>query len=273
MSHPLSLSFLTTYDTSPLDAIGIAGTAGYDLVGLRLVPAAASGELPYPIMSDKALQREVRAALQDSPVQLADVEIVRLGEKSRSSEFRAFCELAEYLGARHVLVAGDDSDLARLSDTFAGFCELAASHHLTADLEFMPWTGVKNLADAVRVVNTESCSNAGILVDALHFDRSDTTLEEVRALPAERIHYAQLCDASREYDPSEAGLIEIARAARKVPGAGDIDVDGLVLALPDETILSIEVPNHEAAKSQTPLQRARHALQATREVLQSAGRA
>ena len=267
MAHPLSLAFLTVFDAGPVEAVRIAAETGYDLVGLRFLPAAAEGEGPYPVLTDAGLQRELAAALRDTGIGLADIEIVRLGPTTDVAGFARFLDLGERLGARNVLVAGDDPDHDRLAATFARFCDLAAAQGLTADLEFMPWTAVKTLAQARAIVAAAGKANGGVLVDAIHLQRSGSTLAEVAALPPRMIHYAQICDAPGRYDASDAGLIATARGARLYPGEGDIDLAGLVPALPAETVLSLEIPHLDRARTQTPAIRAREALIRTRDLL------
>ncbi|UJQ94105.1 sugar phosphate isomerase/epimerase family protein [Mariluticola halotolerans] len=271
MRPALSLAFLTTFEVGPVDAVKIAAETGYDMVGLRLLPAAASGEGPYPIMSDKIVQDEVYAVLRDTGVKLADVEIVRLGANTLIDDFKPFCALAEKLGARHVLVAGDDPEESRLTDNFAAFCALAQAHKLTADLEFMPWTAVKTLLQAARIVAEARMPNGGVLIDALHYDRAHATPEQIKSLPASQINYAQLCDGPVPYDPSDTGMIAIARGARLLPGHGGIGLVNMLKALPEGTPISIEVAEVERAKIVPAKQRAREALAASLQVLDQAG--
>jgi sugar phosphate isomerase/epimerase len=141
VTHTISLSFLTVFDAQPLDAIKIAAQTGYDALGLRLLPAAARGEPNYPLMTDNRLLMECRALLADTGLTLTDVEIVRLGADTNASDYTAFFERCAELGARHVVVAGDDSDFPRLIEAFSKLCEIAEGFDLTCDLEFMPWTG------------------------------------------------------------------------------------------------------------------------------------
>ena len=65
---------------------------------------------------------------------------------------------------------------------------MAAGHGLTAVLEFMPWTAVRDLQAAREIVEAAGRPNGGILVDALHLDRSGSTLDQVAALPAARVN-------------------------------------------------------------------------------------
>ena len=68
----------------------VAAETGYDLVGLRLLPAAASGEADYPIMTDDRLLAEAAAAVRDSGIGVADVEIVRLKAETDVAGFAGF---------------------------------------------------------------------------------------------------------------------------------------------------------------------------------------
>ncbi|HZU65002.1 MAG TPA: TIM barrel protein [Novosphingobium sp.] len=269
MAHKLSLAFLTLAPASPVEAIDIAEQCGFDHVGLRLLPAAA-GEPDYPLLHDRQCLSDVLARLADSPVTIADVEIARLGAEGDVERLLPLLDRAAALGARHVLTAGDDPDPSRLTDTFARFCALAQERALTVDLEFMPWTAVKCARSAQAIVAAAGAANGGILVDALHFDRSATTLEDVRQLPPSRLHYAQLCDAPADFDPTDEGLIAVARGGRLFPGEGGIDLTGLVRALPGDIPLSVEVINTGLFQGMSLLERGRRAMASARRVLMHA---
>ncbi|WP_132568937.1 sugar phosphate isomerase/epimerase family protein [Rhizobium sullae] len=180
MTHPLSLAFLTVAEVGPVEAVHIAATTGYQKIGFRILPAG--GERPFPLLTDNSLLRQVTLALKNTGVDVADVEIVRLGEHIDWELLERFCDRCGELGARHVLVAGDDTDLARQAVSLGRFADMAAARGLTADLEFMPWTAACDLATAVHVTNTANRQNVGILIDALHFNRAGTSLVDVAAL-------------------------------------------------------------------------------------------
>ncbi|WP_111891292.1 sugar phosphate isomerase/epimerase family protein [Acinetobacter sp. MB5] len=254
MPREYSLSFLTVADVSPVEAVKIAAQCGYAAVGLRLLPAAPN-EADYPILTQSQLIRETRAVLKDTGVRVADVEIVRITPDFDSKKYLQFLDVAQQLGAQHILVAGNDPEQARLIQHFAEFCELSKRYGLSCDLEFMPWTHVKNLAQAEQIVSASGQDNAAILIDALHFARSDSTLEQVKALGPARLNYVQLCDALAEYDPSDEGLIKIARGNRLVPGQGELDLVGLIRALPENLMFAAEVPN-QALAARPALERA-----------------
>lgn len=273
MSHPISLAFLTTFELGPVEAIRIAAETGYQMVGLRILPAAPGTEPDYPLLEDDALLAEVLAALDETGIRVGDVEIIRLKPENDWALFDRFCARAGALGARHVLVAGDDTDMARLTDSFARFCDIAADHGLTADLEFMPWTAVPDLNAALRIVESAGRANGGVLVDALHYDRSATTLEQIAALPRARVNYVQFCDGPDPYDPSDEGLIAVARGARLLPGEGGIDLIGLARVIPEGVTVSVEVPHRALATKLDARARAAMAHAATLGILRAAGRA
>lgn len=267
MTRQFSLAFLTVADLTPPEAIRTAAQTGYSSVGLRLLPAAASGEGPYPILTDKRLLAEAQAALADTGITVGDVEIVRLKPDTRPDDFKPFLECAQALGASKILVAGDDADHSRLTQTFSAFCELAARYGLTSDLEFMPWTGVRNAAQALAIVEAAGQPSGGVLADALHWDRTGRNPGDLERIGRERIHYFQICDAPADYDPSDAGLIAIARGGRLLPGEGGIDLRSFVRALPDNVPVSVEIASSDLLQRLTPQERAAQALAAARRII------
>ncbi|WGD49418.1 sugar phosphate isomerase/epimerase [Bradyrhizobium sp. CB1650] len=247
----------------------LAAKLGYQAIGVRIEPAAPGSDFS-PLVSDPTMLRETVRRIEDTGVPVFDVEIARLGADFRPERFAAFLEIAGKLKARAILVAGDDPDEARLTDSFAEFCRAAAPYGLTADLEFMPWTAVKNAKAALRIVTNAGEPNGRILVDALHAARSATTLDDVASLPRHLLSYAQLCDAPAGIPATDTELIHTARCARLLPGDGGIDLHGLVQALPNDLPLSLEVPNDEWLPKLGPEQWGRRALAGARRVVAEA---
>jgi sugar phosphate isomerase/epimerase len=238
-----SLAYLTACHSTVPQALGIAARLGYAHVGLRLAPNSA-GAPHQAFLNDPAMRAETLAVLRDVPVQVFDLEIIRINEHFQLSDHLPLLEAGALLQARAVLVAADDRNGARLSHHFASLCETVAQYGMTADLEFMPWTAVKTAAQAQSVWQAAGQPKAaGILVDALHFGRSDTSLTDIAALPRQALHYTQWCDALPGTHFSEAQLIHTARQERLPPGEGGIDLAALAQVLPAELPISVEVPN------------------------------
>ncbi|WP_346907249.1 TIM barrel protein [uncultured Roseibium sp.] len=271
MSHTLSLSFLTLHDVAPTVAIRAAAEAGFQKLGLRLLPANPQAEAPYPLLTDDALLSETLSILSDTGIQVADIEMVRLNATTTRDDYTALLVRAAVLGASNILVVGDDTDEVRLTEKYAAFAEAAAGYEINAALEFMPYTGVPDLAAARRIVDAVSTPNATIIIDALHVHRSGTTSDEIAALPVNQIAYGQLCDGPVPYDPSKQELTRIARTARNFPGEGGIDLVELVEALPDDLLISVEVPDVEFARTASPAGRAKRAFETATSILAKAG--
>lgn len=270
MTRPLSLAALTVLELTPPEMVTCAAEAGFSHVGMRLLPATAT-EPRYDLIGDTPLLREVERRLADSGVAVLDVEIFRMKPETCVAEHEAAIATAARLGARELLVAGNDPDQRRLTDSFAAFCDLAGRYHLGASLEFMPWTDAKDLAQAARIVEACGRDNAGVLIDAFHLSRSRSRVDDIASIPAPRLRFVQLCDAPAAIPQTMDAILAEARGERLFPGDGELDLPALLRAVPREVPLSIEAPTLTLARSVGALERARRALAATRRVLARAG--
>lgn len=269
MSRIVSLAALTVLELTPPERIACAAAAGYSHVGLRLLPATSS-EPQYDLVGDTPLLREVAARLAGTGVQVLDVEIFRLKPETAVADFEAAIATAARLGAKELLVAGNDPVEARLVERFAAFCDLAARYGLGASLEFMPWTDARDLAQAACIVDAAGRANGGVLVDPFHFSRSQSRIEQLAAVPPQRLRFMQFCDVPAALPPTMDAILAEARAERLFPGEGGLDLVGLLRAMPAEIPLSIEAPTHRLARTVGAVERARRALAATRRVLDQA---
>jgi sugar phosphate isomerase/epimerase len=262
-----SLAYLTVDTCTVPEAIDIAAALGYADVGLRLLPNAP-GAPHQALVGHADLLRESLARMRDTGVGVYDLEIIRLGDNFEPEHYRAFWDMGAALGARAVLVAADDTDRARLAHNYARLCECMLPYGMTANLEFMPWTAVKNCRDVMEVIDLAGRpANAGLLVDALHFGRSATTLADIAAVPRSLLHYAQICDATAGLNFSVEELIHTARAERALPGEGSIDLTGLFSTLPHDLPISVEVVSHSQARAMGAMAWARLCLEKSQKVL------
>lgn len=262
----LSLAFLTLQDCGPLETIRAAAAAGFQRVGLRLLPATPE-EPDYPLLRDDRLLREVMALLADTGLTVGDVELVRLGPFTVLDSVEPLLERAGRLGAEHLVVVNDDPEPNRFVDRFSELCGRAGPYGLTVDLEPMTWTATPDLATASCALARVSESNAGILVDALHFHRGRSRIEEFEALASERVHLFQLCDAPRRFSPDAESLKRVSRGERLLPGDGELDLLPLLRRCPPHITISVEVPNLADMRVYTPTQRALRARQASEQLL------
>jgi sugar phosphate isomerase/epimerase len=149
----------------------------------------------------------------------------------RSLTAQRVVETAARVGARSVAAISLDPvpcDPAEAADCFAALCELAGQYGLKAHIEFLPVGGIRSLSEAWAIVAASGAENGGLTLDAWHFHRSGSTLEELAAIPGERIHTVQLCDAPAKAAPD---LWAELMSSRLLPGEGEFDLAGLVTTL------------------------------------------
>jgi sugar phosphate isomerase/epimerase len=270
VTRALSLAALTVLELSPPELVGCAAAAGYSHVGVRLLPATES-EPRWPVVGDTPMVREVEHRLADSGVRVLDIEIFRLRPETDVRDYLLALETGARLGAKYVLVAGNDPDESRLTERFASLCELGLPFGLGFDVEPMPWTDVKNLQQGARIVAASGSPRAGVLIDPIHFDRGGNVPADIAAVPAQALHYAQLCDAPAERPRDTETLLHQARAERLMPGDGQLDLAGILRALPGHVPLALEVPMLTLAKTVSALERATRIRQKTHALLDRLG--
>src|SRR4051812_6868297 len=165
MHRPFPLPFPPSLAAPPPVAVRFAAEVGYDFVGFRLLPASPGG-IAFRLMEEPLLLRETRSAMDATGIRVLDVEIVRIGRDFSIEAYEPFLETSARLGARSILVAGDDPDEARTVASFAAFSEAAAPFGLSADLEFMPQSQVRDVRAALRILAAAGQPNAAVIVDA-----------------------------------------------------------------------------------------------------------
>ena len=269
MTHRIGLAALTVLELTPPDMVTCAAHAGYDSIGLRLLPATAE-EVQHSMVGDTPLVRDTERRLKDTGLPCLDIEIFRLRPDTRIADYRAALETGARLGAREALVAGDDPEEARLIDSFAAFCDLARPYGIGVNLEPMPWTDCRTFAQGVRIVTAADRDNGGVLIDAIHFDRGGSKVTEIATVPHARLRYMQLCDAPRERPTDMKGLLHQARAERLMPGEGGLDLRGMLQLIPADLPLSLEIPMHALSRTLPALERTSRMLAKTRALLQAA---
>jgi sugar phosphate isomerase/epimerase len=241
MTPSFSLAHLTVLGLTPPEVVRVAARTGYRTVGLRLVGVTAVSPA-YPLMRDPVMMRETKAAMAETGVGVLDVELIRITPDVDIAGLEPVFAAAAELGVRYVITAPYDPDLARLADGLDAIAGLAARYNLRAVLEFFPWTAVPNLNAAARIVEASGRAEVGILVDALHFNRSNSTFDQLDSLPAARLPFVHICDAPVRESYTNDELLRTARVERLPPGEGGIDILGLLKHMPAGIPIALEVP-------------------------------
>jgi sugar phosphate isomerase/epimerase len=237
----LSLAHLTVLAAHPLELIEIAEQAGFDALGLRLTPPTP-GDKITPVVGDIPLQREIKRRLSQAGIFILDVETFWLAPDSSIEAWIPAIEVGAELGARYVLVVGNDPDRARLTDRFGALCSACATFDLRPMLEFIPYSQITSLPEAHRFLTASGVTNAGILVDALHLKRSGGSPADISLYPAELFSYVHLCDAPAK-SPAADEIRSEARSARLYPGEGGLWLTDFIEAFPVGTPVAVEAPS------------------------------
>jgi sugar phosphate isomerase/epimerase len=106
--------------------------------------------------------------------------------------------------------------VTEFADALAPFCDSAAGLGADVALEFLPGTGIPDIARALRITEAVGAPNLGITLDTWHWARSGATLADVRALPAGIIKDCQVSDRAADEHTRPDSM----QWGRLVPGEG-----------------------------------------------------
>lgn len=246
MKHDYSLAHLTAMALPPIELIDVAARTGYRYVGLRLSRVTLEEPL-YPLITDRALMKATKARLASTGVKVWDIELARMDPDHDAHSYLPMLEAAAELEARHVICQLPDPDRQRATDRFATLCDLAKTLGITINLEFPWWTETGNLEIASAVLNAVKRPNAGLLVDMLHFARSNSSMEELKTLPREWFHFAHVCDGHAAAPKNLHAILHEARSERLLPGDGAFQVRKILDCLPSDITYTLEIPGDTLA--------------------------
>lgn len=119
-----------------------------------------------------------------------------------------------------------ETSLDRLIETIGSIVEHAARRGVDVTLEFIPGTGIPDLATAARIVDAIGVPELRVLLDVWHLARSGGTVEDVALLAPHSIGWVQLSD---RIEP-EPGAAYVPMSGRLMPGAGALPLDALLMA-------------------------------------------
>ncbi len=271
MKKQFSLAYLTVYGCAPPEMTYIAARTGYDFVSLRLIPMGVDGEKSY-LPEDKEMISKTRAALDETGIEILDLELARILDDVDPRSYLPAMEAAAELGAKHVISSAwttGSTDRNFIIDRYAEICDLAKPLGLTVNLEFPTFSRLTNLEDTADIVRSANRSNGGIFIDTLYFHYSGTGLDELEALPREWFNFMHICDASEEIPTSRDAMIHVARDERLYVGEGCIDFSAILRRLPHMPY-SIELPNIKQLKKLGYEGHARRCLETARQCLEHA---
>jgi sugar phosphate isomerase/epimerase len=260
----LTLAHLTL-TAPPLSMISAAAEGGFDSVGVRICPRRPGDDYFVNLIGRSNDLKEVRRVAADRGIRLSNVSAYQFYPEVEWSVLEPIVDAAHELGSKIIVANCFDPDRTRFENRFQRYCEKAAEAGIKIALEFMPYSSVTTLDDAISVINAVPTGNAGLLVDALHLDRSGGKPADLNRLEPRQVVFAQLCDAARLNGPmSRDDLLKEARFSRLPLGAGELPLVAFMRSLPVDVEVEYEVVTRR--EPQEPLasvaQRARSDLEA-----------
>lgn len=279
--HELGIAHLTLLDVAPPELVTLAGAAGFDAVGIR-VAAAGADEEPWPMRPGSTMLAETVSRLDTAGVRVLDVEVLQLGPHTGRDVYEPILEAGAALGARFLNVLGADPDLERLAEAFATLTADALPYGIRPLIEPIPVRTVRTLPEAVRIA--ERSGGGGVEIDPLHLRRFGAEPAELRAVDPALLPLLQLCDAPltaptglprpdrmpRGQRVDVDDLTFESRAARLLPGEGELPLAELIAAMPAGVPVSVEAPVLALRATLAPEAIARRAREAAASVLAAA---
>lgn len=248
MHKPFSLAYLTIPGTHPVDQIRIAAATGYDGVGLRPLSQKLPGEPDFPLTDDRIFAN-VRAALQDTGMKLMDIELARVAQGVDVMDYEPTFDRAAQLGAKYAIGSIWTDDRTFYLQQFTALCQLAEKYDMAVNLEFVPFSQIANVEQALELMDAVGCPNVKLLVDTLHAHRVYVTGEQLTPIPAHRLGFAHLCDGPAWVPPVDhPDMVGVARGARLYAGEGGIDIAGMMRGV-DVPYYAIELPNADQVQA------------------------
>ena len=228
----LSLASGVLPEFLPAETAAAAVAAGWPAVGIWVDPKTWTA----------AVAAEVRSRTVDAGVVILDVEVVWLQPGLDDPDHFRIIDAGAAIGARNVLVVSSDPDAGATAAKLRRLVDHGTERGLRVCLEFGMFTAIRGLGPALDIIE-RSGSDAGVLIDPLHFARTESSLEDLRAVDPRRIPYAQFCDGPAVGAPADdfEAIIHEALDVRLDVGAGEFPLAAIRDALPPETPLSIEL--------------------------------
>jgi sugar phosphate isomerase/epimerase len=237
----ITLGYTAVYAT-PAETIDAASFAGFDSVGIR-VTGRKPADPDLGVVGFPAAIADLKKRLDGGGLRLSNVSTYHFHPELRLDNLLPVLDATAELGASFMVASCYDTDEGRYVEKLAGCCEAAARLNIRVALEFIPYSAAPTISQARHLVRKTGQSNAGILVDALHLDRSGGTPNDLAQIEPELIHFAQLCDAISERPSSTDDLRAEAIGGRLYPGHGALPLHDFMDALPPDTEIECETPN------------------------------
>lgn len=155
---------------------------------------------------------------------------------------------ATYVNIAHFL--GRSVDIELISDVVNNIATHAQHRGLEATLEFIPGTGIPNLAAALHVLDRCRSDNVRLMIDTYHLHTSGGVASDIDRIPSGSIRAIQVSDTAVDLRRSSSEFSQ-----RLMPGKGMLPLAELIDAARrnnPSVELHVEVFNEDLLKQFTP---------------------
>ncbi|TKT69468.1 TIM barrel protein [Aquamicrobium sp. LC103] len=232
-----------TLSTTPGKTIAAAAKAGFDGAGIRICGRFVGDDSFQDIIGDRTEITRLHALTRDLGVVISNISAFQFYPGLTRDHLKGVVETAAGLGADTLVVncfmKGRDEALS----LFAAYDEMAREAGMRIALEFLPYSTVRDLAEARAFIKDSGASVSRLLIDALHLERSGGSVDDIASLDGGEIAFWQICDARQRNGAaaSDDQLMREARTARLPLGEGDLPLRALLAALPADLEIEYEV--------------------------------
>lgn len=265
--RPIGVEWLCEVGLPPTDLVSLAADAECRHIGMTLEQTEYN-PFNYPAWSlhnDSHLRRELMSRMADRGVSISLGEGCVIGPDIAAGAHKPALDLFCELGARRVNTVSFDPDRQRTFDEFCKLAEMTREVGLELTIEFTPLLTIRTLDETAELIVRIAQPHVKVLIDVMHFFRAGHTAADIARFDPAIFGYIQICDA-----PLLAGenYMDEAMNNRMIPGEGEMDVGGVIAALPNDLIVSMEIPFKRLADAGVPAaERIRRCATATRELL------
>jgi sugar phosphate isomerase/epimerase len=213
-----------------ITAIADAGFCGFGLIADDLVAVRDS------IGFERLRHLIAQAGLVHTEIELLERWWIPRGKPGHTYGVRELLfEAADVLAPVQIKIGSENgpatADPLALAAPLYELAEQAAAHGTRIAIETMPFSAISTIPMGAEIVTAAGHPAAGLLVDAWHVFRADTSLDQLRsALRPEMIFGVELDDAAPEVIGT---LFEDTVDRRLFCGEGAFDLIGLVNVLRD----------------------------------------
>src|SRR3984893_5712594 len=150
--------------TAPMDYIHATKNAGYEAIGVRLYRAPGRTYNFNPIVGNPTLMRDVKQAIPDLGLEMYDIYSYYLQPEMEWDIIMPSLDFAGELGAKFLLVIGDDTEWQRMCDNMGRICDKIKPMGIRAVVEAYA-TKLTPLATAVRFCMDRKAHDVGLCMD------------------------------------------------------------------------------------------------------------